>query len=298
MARSLRIEYPGAVYHITGRGNGGQSIFADDADREGFLECLGLAIARHGWRCHAYCLMGNHYHLLIETPEANLSQGMRHVNGVYTQRFNRAHGRAGHLFQGRFKAILVERESYLLEVARYIVLNPVRAGMVREARQWPWSSYGATAGDEGEGVGGAPDWLEVDWLRAQFGGHGAPSGARGGAREGYRKFVAEGVDDERSPLAQGLAKAVTAGAILGGEKFVAGLKARLANIGGEVPARQRHLDRPALAELHAGAAHSKDRAWMLTAQRQHGYSQNQIAAEAGLHYATVSRLIKALENPA
>ena len=137
MARPLRLEYEGAVYHVTSRGNARDEIFLGDVDRAQFLETLGDAIRRHGWICHAYCLMTNHYHLLIETPEAGLSRGMQLLNGVYTQWFNRRHQRVGHLFQGRFKAVLVEKESHLLELARYVVLNPVRAGMVRSVRDCP-----------------------------------------------------------------------------------------------------------------------------------------------------------------
>jgi len=131
MARPLRLSYPGALYHVTARGNARQAIYTDDADRQMFLLVLEDVETRYHWLCHAYCLMDNHYHLLLETPQGNLSAGMRQVNGVYTQRFNRRHGRVGHIFQGRFKAILVERESYLLELCRYLVLNPVRAGIVR-----------------------------------------------------------------------------------------------------------------------------------------------------------------------
>jgi REP element-mobilizing transposase RayT len=132
MARPLRLEFAGALYHVTARGNERRSIFLGDADgdRAAFLGILGETCDRFNWICHAYCLMTNHYHLLLETPDANLSKGMRQLNGVYTQYVNRAHGRVGHLFEGRFKAILVERERYLLELARYVVLNPVRAGMV------------------------------------------------------------------------------------------------------------------------------------------------------------------------
>jgi REP element-mobilizing transposase RayT len=146
MARPLRIEFPGAVYHITSRGNGRQRIFQDDVDNRKFLELLGKTIERFHWACHAYCLMVNHYHLLIETPEANLSKGMHHLNAGFCQAYNRRHDTVGHLLQGRFKAIVVDRESYLLELARYIVLNPVRAGMVDRPEDWPWSSYCATAG--------------------------------------------------------------------------------------------------------------------------------------------------------
>lgn len=135
MARPLRLEFPGAIYHVTSRGNARNAIFLDDEDRVLFLACLGAVVTRFGWWCHAYCLMDNHYHLLIETPEGDLSRGMRQLNGVYTQRFNRRHGRAGHVFQGRFKAIVVDRDSYLLELCRYVVLNPIRAGMVSQARR-------------------------------------------------------------------------------------------------------------------------------------------------------------------
>ena len=135
MARPLRLEYEGAVYHVTSRGNARQDIYLVDPDRELFLSVLGNTVERFSWLCHAYCQMSNHYHLLIETPEANLSRGMRHLNGVYTQAFNRRHMRSGHILQGRFKAIVVEKESHLLELARYVVLNPVRARMVRSAKQ-------------------------------------------------------------------------------------------------------------------------------------------------------------------
>ena len=163
MARPLRIEYEGAVYHVTSRGNARQGIFLDDDDRTGFLEILGRVVERYSWICHAYCLMTNHYHLLIETPNANLSRGMRQLNGVYTQAFNRRHERTGHVLQGRFKSILVEKESHLLELARYIVRNPVRAKMVRSPRDWRWSSYRATAGQSEP-----PGFLTTGWILSQF----------------------------------------------------------------------------------------------------------------------------------
>lgn len=135
MARPLRIEIPGAIYHITSRGNAREPIFLDDGDYADFLNLLSLNLKRFNWILHAYCLMGNHYHLLIETPEGNLSRGMRQLNGTYTQWFNRKHNRVGHIFQGRYKAILVEKDSHLLELCRYVVLNPVRANMVKKARR-------------------------------------------------------------------------------------------------------------------------------------------------------------------
>jgi len=146
MARPLRIEYPGALYHVTSRGDRQEAIFDDDQDRRAFLKVLGDVVSRYRWRRHAYFLMGNHYHLMIETPEANLTKGMRQLNGVFTQCSNRRHKRSGHLFQGRYKAILVDRDSYFLELARYVVLNPVRAAMVKYPHLWVWSSYGAMIG--------------------------------------------------------------------------------------------------------------------------------------------------------
>jgi putative transposase len=147
MARPLRIEYPGALYHITSRGNEKKPVYKNDQDREDFLSTLHQVNKRYHWLCHAYCLMDNHFHLLIETLQGNLSLGMRQLNGVYTQKFNNRHGRVGHLFQGRYKAILIQKDSHLLEVCRYVVLNPVRARLVEEPGGWRWSSYGATAGE-------------------------------------------------------------------------------------------------------------------------------------------------------
>src|SRR4029077_4364817 len=145
MARPLRIEFDGALYHVTSRGNERKAIFKDDTDRKLFLDTLARVKDRFHWICHAYCLMNNHYHLVIETPDGNLSRGMRQLNGVYTQAYNRRHDRAGHLFQGRFKGIVVQKETHFLEVCRYVVLNPVRAKAVRDPGKWKWSSYRATA---------------------------------------------------------------------------------------------------------------------------------------------------------
>ncbi len=136
MARALRIEYPGALYHVTSRGDRREAIFGDDDDRERFLELLGQAMDRFDATVMAYCLMGNHYHLVLHTRQANLSRLMRHINAVYSQALNWRHGRVGHVFQGRFKAIIVDREDYLLALCRYVEVNPVRASMVEEAGCW------------------------------------------------------------------------------------------------------------------------------------------------------------------
>lgn len=179
MTRPLRLEFAGALYHLTARGDRQEPIFLDDGDRRSFLDLLGKEIHQQGWLCYAYCLMDNHYHLLIETPEANLVRGMRRLNGVYTQAFNRRRKKSGHVFQGRYKSILVDKDNYLLELCRYIVLNPVRAKMVKAPGEWGWSSYRATVGELS-----APKWLAVEDILSLFSGR----------RSNYRKFVMEGID--------------------------------------------------------------------------------------------------------
>ena len=164
MPRPLRVRPPGGIFHITSRGNRRQHIFLEDADRERFLALLEMVIRRYAWICHAYCMMDNHVHLLIETPQENLSEGMQQLLGQYAQAFNRHHDFDGHLFQGRFKSTLVQSNWHLLELARYIVLNPVRAGMRGTAGDWAWSSYRAAAGEIR-----APRFLTLDWLLGQFG---------------------------------------------------------------------------------------------------------------------------------
>lgn len=229
MARPLRLEFPNAIYHVTARGNARTDIFLDDEDRELFLACLGDAVTRFGWLCHAYCLMGNHYHLMIETPEGNLSQGMRHLNGVYTQRFNRRHGRVGHVFQGRFKAIVVDRDSYLLQLCRYVVRNPIRAGLVKKIERYAWSSFPATMG-----LAVCPAWLATDWVLGQF------AKTRAVARRRYAQFVAEG-GSQQSPWL-----AVRGQALLGSEVFVEKMRPLLEDARDlkEIPRPQRLLDRP------------------------------------------------------
>jgi putative transposase len=181
MARPLRIEFAGALYHVTSRGNARGDIYLDDGDRRAFLELLKNGCERYSWYCHAYCLMDNHYHLLIETGTPTLSKGMKYLNGTYTQSFNRSHNRVGHVFQGRFKAILVEKDNYLQELSRYIVLNPVKARMVRAAKDWHWSSYRATAG-----IAISHPCLTTDWVLAGFGKQ------RKRAQQRYRDFVKQG----------------------------------------------------------------------------------------------------------
>ena len=282
MARPLRIEFEGALYHVTARGNAGEKIFVDDSDQTLFLDVLAEVVDRFGWACHAYCLMPNHYHLLIETPRANLSRGMRHLNGVYTQSFNRTHKRTGHIFQGRFKAILVEKESHLLEVARYIVLNPVRAKMVRHPRAWKWSSYRATSGELASAA-----FLAPNWLLEQF----DPSLDR--ARQCYRQFVKDG-------RGVSLWNDVKGGVLLGSDGFTEEMRPlfRDAALSKEISRAERLISKPSLANLLQGT--EVDRALrnerIYDAVRIHDYTLFQLQEFLGLHYSTISRIVKRVDE--
>lgn len=205
MSRPLRIEYPGAFYHVTSRGNERKMVFQSIRDREKYLSYLESAHERYGAVIHTYCLMGNHYHLLLETPRGNLSQIIHHINGAYTTYFNIKRDRSGHLFQGRFKGILVEKDAYCKELSRYIHLNPVRAGMVKASLEYPWSSYRYFAGKDKK-----PQWLTLELVLGDFGGEGK-KGYRG-----YREYVDRGVDKGlESPF-----KRVIASSFLGSEEFI------------------------------------------------------------------------------
>jgi putative transposase len=279
MVRPLPNEFAGALYHVTARGNERRDIFFSGPDRMAFLEVLGQVCERFNWLCHAYCQMGNHYHLLIETLDGNLSKGMRQLNGVYTQYINRTHKRVGHLFQGRFKSILVQKETYLLELARYIVLNPVRAGMVGEAAEWPWSSYRATLGLEP-----TPSFLTTDWLLSGFGS------VRQIAVDGYERFVEQGVGNE-SPW-----RDVRGQIYLGSERFVEEMqeKIRPDQRLREVPAKQkRSVARP--LEAYAAVYPERDRA-MAEAYRSGAYSMQAIGDHFGVGRSTVGRAVKRSES--
>jgi putative transposase len=172
MGRPLRLQLAGAIYHVTARGNRRQEIFLDDEDRERFLNVLAAVVERHAWRCHAYCLMPNHYHAVIETKYADLSAGMHRLNSGYAKWFNQRHEVDGHLFQNRFHAVLLESTVHLLELVRYVSLNPVRAGLCDDPGGWAWSSYRPMAG-----IDPARSFLTVDWFLRYFGKE--PARARG-----------------------------------------------------------------------------------------------------------------------
>ena len=230
----MRIEYPGAVYHITSRGNDRRDIFLDDADRRHFLELLGEVVRRFGWIVTAYTLMTTHFHLVIETPTPTLSRGMQWLNGSYAAWFNRRHKRWGHLLGDRFHAFLVEKESYYLELLRYVVLNPVRAKMVERPEQYTWSSYRATAGYET-----APAWLKVGEIAALF-------GEAEEWRENYKAYV-----DEKLTSEERLFDKVQRQLYLGTEEWVASMRKIVESKlrSDDHPTVQRTVGRPKMAKI-------------------------------------------------
>jgi REP element-mobilizing transposase RayT len=274
MARPLRIEYDGALYHLTSRGNERKAIFRGDDDRLSFLDTLEAVNKRFNWICHAYCLMNNHYHLIIETPDGNLSAGMRQLNGVYTQYINRRHKRVGHVFQGRYKSILIEKESYLLEVSRYVVLNPVRAKVVKRPEDWKWSSYSAMAG-----LDKPHKCLTPDWILGQFGTK------RSQAEKGYREFVSAGIKQK------GIWGEVRGQSILGEDIFFEKLlvHVRAHEEIKEIPKRQRFAARPPISAL-LGRGRATDEA-IHKAVTEYGYSQKEVSDFLGVHYSTISRRV-------
>lgn len=205
MARPLRVEYPGAVYHVINRGNAGEKLFRSNRDREKFLIYLEKAVERFDIKIHTYCLMSNHFHLLIETPLPNLSQSIQWINVSYAGYFNRKHNRTGHLFQGRFKSILVDADEYLKQLSRYIHLNPVRAKIVARPDEYQWSSYPAFVGKTK-----LPEWMDTNWLLLQFGSK------KKQAVLNYKDFV-ENADMQSL---QNPAKDLSGGFILGSPDFV------------------------------------------------------------------------------
>ncbi|HPS94182.1 MAG TPA: transposase [Deltaproteobacteria bacterium] len=277
MARPLRIEYAGAFYHITCRGNERTCIFGGDADRKRFLGYLESANERHGARFHAYCLMENHYHLMLETPCGDLSRIMHHINSSYTAYYNKRHERSGHLFQGRFNALLVEKESYGLELSRYIHLNPVRAGMVQRPSEYPWSSYLIYVGERSK-----PRWMITELIQAYFVGE---------PREGYRRFVEDSFPD-KNPFQD-----VHASTILGREKFIEMAKARVkaGDVRG-VPALRHLGEHPLLERIQTAAvrvAGTDERLCrklsLYASQVYGGYSLHDIARFHGVHEPAIAQ---------
>ena len=238
MARPLRIQYSGAFYHVTSRGNERKAIFKTDKDRERFLSYLQSAHERYGAVIHVYCLMSNHYHLLVETPRSNLSQILHHLNGAYTTYFNLKRQRSGHLFQGRYRAILVEKDVYCQELSRYIHLNPLRTGMVKDLREYPWASYPYYIG-----LKKSPSWLETGYILGYFGQE------EGRAQRKYKGYVEEAVGVEiKNPLT-----AVFGSTFLGSQGFINQVRQRLKILKDpdtrNIPVLKALVERPSLEEI-------------------------------------------------
>ena len=279
MARPLRIEFPNALYHITSRGDRREAIYRDDEDRRQWLNILSQVCESFNWVINGYCQMTNHYHLLAETIDGNLSRGMRQLNGLYTQKFNNRYKESGHLFQGRYKAIIVQKENYLLELSRYVVLNPVRAKMVALPEDWPWSSYKAMSNLEE-----AKPWLDVDWTLSQFGTD------RTAAIGTFQKFVLQG---------KGLADpkaAVKNQLFLGSDSFVS-LHRQNVDESEKLSAVSKAHKRSIALPLSAYQSNysSRDEA-MARAYLSGAYTMSEIARHFDVHYMTVSRALKKIKG--
>jgi REP element-mobilizing transposase RayT len=275
MARAIRIEFSGALYHVTTRGDRRETIFEDNTDREQFLDIFSQVSKDFNWVCHAYCLMTNHYHLVIETPDANLSKGMRQLNGVFTQASNRRHRRSGHLFQGRYKAILVDADAHLLELTRYVVLNPVRADMVEHPGLWPWSSYNAIIGEVL-----LPPWLATDGLLAQF------ASDRNQAIQRYAEFVMQGINQES--IWNHLNRQV----FLGDNNFVVRMQEKIKGKSEDIniPKAQRRPPARPLAEINKAYINRNDA--IVSAHATGEYSYQEIAEFYNLHFTTIGKIVR------
>jgi putative transposase len=270
--------FQGGIYHVFVRGNGKMTIFFENADRMAFLAQLEKTTVRYEWLCHSYCLMNNHAHLLLETIKGNLSSGMQFLNSMYAQNLNKRKNTVGHVFQGRYKSVLIQRFSYLLELSRYIVLNPVRAGLVSDPKDWPWSSYRAIAGLEPK-----HGCLHDDWILQQF--HENKSLAM----QDYKKFVMDGIGG-KNPMTE-----VFGQNILGNEQFIREV-CKVASMTRDIEHLQKLIKimgRPSLIEIITGSSTvSSNIPLIVNANSQYGYSITEIADFLGVHQSYLSRLIK------
>jgi len=292
MGRPLRIQYPGAWYHVTSRGNEKRSIFKSNKDREKFLSYLNTAHERYGAIIHVYCLMTNHYHLLLETPRSNLSQILHHINGAYTNYFNAKWHRSGHLFQGRYMAIVIEKDSYCEELSRYIHLNPVRAGIVDEPLNYPWTSYPYYIG-----IKNKPSWLKTDNVLGYFDKNLIV------AQKLYRRFVEQVLGKEMdSPL-----KDVFASTFLGSQEFIEYSKEKWIGFQNadirNIPTLRALQEVPSLEKIEnivqktVGTEDRLCKKFGLFVSRQYsGYSLKQIGAYYGMKESAVSQSNRRLED--
>jgi putative transposase len=264
------------------RGNERKAIVRSNEDRERFTEVLTEGASRFNILIHGYCLMTNHYHLLVETPDGNLSYAMRYINGVYTQRFNAMNKSVGHVFQGRYKAILIEKDEYLLCLCRYIERNPVRAGLVAHPGEYAWSSYRAISGIDDSDAG----FITADWILSQF------ARKREEGKKRYIAYIEEPDADRDKPF-----DFVRGSCFLGTDAFISSFDEDVWDKEDieEINRAQRYVNRPPLAALISTEQSLNKK---IRNQRIHeavyefGYSQREISDHTGLHYVTVSRILK------
>jgi len=276
MSRSVRIEFPGAIYHITSKG---KAIFRDREDRAVFLNILDGVVSRFSWLLHSYVMMDEHYHLVVEIPEGNLSKGMRQLNGVYTQHFNRRHHLHGPIFQGRFKSVLFEKSTYLLPICRHVVLNPVRVGTRSRLNRFRWSSFRATAG-----IAPEPGFLHSSDLLRDFGKREKSS------RRKYQAYIEEGIDGD-SPFLERSHQV-----LLGSAKFLTEMQPilqgeKIAKRGPKQARRRKSLS--ALFRTVSTKSRGERNELIRRAHLDYGYTLMEIGNHLDLHYTTVSKVVNA-----
>jgi REP element-mobilizing transposase RayT len=277
MSRPVRIEFPGAHYHVTSKGTNEQAVFLDDEDRAVFLNVVEGVVDRFGWLIHSYVLVDNHYHLVVSVPNANLSKGMRQLNGVYTQHFNRRHNRDGSLFQGRFRSVLFEPDPYLLPLARHVVLNPVRVKKTRSPNSYRWSSHRATAG-----IVGKPAFLHTDDVLGRFGKRQKENQRK------YKEYIKAG-NGEKSPLNER-----TNQVLLGSPEFLSEMQPilngeKMAKRGPKQARRRRSLG--ALFKNVDNKTRAERNELIKKAHIDHSYTLMEIGEHLGIHYTTVSKVV-------
>ncbi len=269
MARSLRIELPGAVYFIITKGNALQNVFLKPEDAEAWLEIFENVCGRFGWVCYSYCLMGNYYMIVVETPNPNLSRGMRQLNGIYTQKFNREHNRVGHIFQGRYKAVLVQKNKYLTDLIKYILFRPVKSGFVSSPYQFKWSSCKYLFDREE-----CPYWFSKDYVESLF--------------DDFKSEFSAITDSEENVLEQ-----VRKQIFLGDEDFITEMLNHIDNKKDmrEIPKIQRSVP----IQQYVDSSNSREAA-ISKAYLSGDYTLKQLADYFSLHYSTLSRIVKEYER--
>lgn len=281
MARPIRLLYPYALYHVVARGNNRQPIYSTSSDYRRFLRILRETIERYQWKCAAYCLMPNHYHLLIQTPNTNLPQGMKHLNGVYALETNKIHKRVGHIFQGRYQAHIIEEDSYALNTARYILHNPVKAGLCKHPADWLWTSWMFTIHPET-----SPTWFYPEFVPRFFHQQKATS------INAFVDFLSQQPEEPYKPPPQHKRPSITQGS----KQYLDWLNESHNDQEWtkEIPKQDRLINRLSLAELFGDDKNIKkdERNWLIfVAHVYAGYTQKAVADFLKIHYTTVSRII-------